>query len=87
MTIGQLDIPLPIREKQALVQNATSFVMLAGRMYHKGRDGVLRLCIEPEEKQHYLVINHTTIGGIHMGTNQTIKRILWASVWWPTMKE
>ena len=30
LTIGQLDIPLPIREKQSLIQNATSFVMLAG---------------------------------------------------------
>ena len=30
LTIGQLDIPLPIQEKHSLIQNAASFVMLAG---------------------------------------------------------
>ena len=54
LTIGLLDIPLPIREKQSLIQNATSFVMLAGRMYHLERDGILCLCIEPQEKEHYI---------------------------------
>ena len=76
LTIGQLDIPLPIQEKQSLIQNAASFVMLAGRMYHLGWDGILRLCIEPQEKEHYLVAAHITIGGIHMAADQTIKRIL-----------
>ena len=73
LTIGQLDIPLPIREKQSLVQNAASFVMLAGRMYHLVRDGILHLCIEPQEKEHYLEAAHITIGGIHMAADQTIK--------------
>lgn len=55
-------------------------------MYHMGQDGVLRLCIEPMEKIPYLTSAHVTIGGIHMAGNQTLKRILWAGVWWPTMK-
>lgn len=76
MTIGQLNISFPIREKQALVQNAASFVMLIGRMYHVGRDGILCLCIEHQEKEHYLVATHLTIGGIHVAADQTIKRIL-----------
>ena len=45
LTIGQLNIPLPIESKQALIRNATSFVMLAGRMYNRGVNGVLHLCI------------------------------------------
>ena len=49
LTIGQLNIPLPIENKQALIRKAASFVMLAGRMYNQGIDGVLRLCIEPGE--------------------------------------
>ena len=60
--------------------------MLAGQMYNKGQDGVLRLCIEPEEKPYYLKMAHETIGGIHMAGNQTLKRLLWAGVWWPSMK-
>ena len=69
LTIGQLDIPLPIQDKQSMIQNAASFVMLAGRMYNLGRDGVLRLCIEPQEKEHYLVAAHITVGNIHMAVD------------------
>ena len=68
MTIGQFDIPLLIKEKQDLIHNAASFVMLAGRMYQLGRDGILCLCIEKLEKEHFLVSSHITIGGLHMAT-------------------
>ena len=53
LTIGQLDIPLAMKEKQTLVQCTALFVMLAGRMYHRGIDGVLQLCIEEGEKSMY----------------------------------
>ena len=86
LTIGQIDFPLPIQEKYSLIQKAASFVMLAGRMYHLGRDGILRLCIEDQEKEHYLVAAHIAVGGIHMAADHTIRRLLWAGVWWPTMR-
>ena len=84
--MGQMDIPIPLRKRQAIIQKSTSFVMLARRMYHRGQDGILRLCIELEEKNHYLKLAHKTIGGIHMASNQTLKRLLWRGIWWPTMK-
>ena len=37
LTIGQMDIPIPLREKQAMIQKTASFVMLARRMYTKGK--------------------------------------------------
>ena len=86
MTIGQLDIPLPIWEKQAMIQGSASLTMLAGRLYQLGQDGILRLCIEPFEQPHYLREAHITTGGLHMAGNQTVKRILWAGVWWPTLR-
>ena len=66
LTIGQMDILVPLREKQTLIQKKAPFVMLVERMYHTGQDGILRLCIEPKEKAHYLKYAHETIGGIHM---------------------
>ena len=86
MTIGQLDIPLPIQEKQSMIQGSASLTMLAGRLYQLGQDGILRLCIEPFEQPHYLQEAHITTGGLHMAGNQTVKRILWAGVWWPTLR-
>ena len=41
LTMGQMDIPIPMKEKQAMIQKTASFVMLAGRMYHKGQEGIL----------------------------------------------
>ena len=54
MTFGRLDIPLPLREKQAMIHQASALSLQEGRLYHKGQDGVLRLCIEPSEQTHYI---------------------------------
>ena len=76
LTIGQIDVPIPLREKKAMIQKTTSFVMRVGRMYNKGLDRILIWCIELEEKNHYLKLAHETIGGIHMAGNQTVRRLL-----------
>lgn len=49
-----------------MIQRIISFVMIAGRMYGKGTDGILRLWIEPEEQYFYSRHAYETIGGIHM---------------------
>ena len=67
----KMNIPLPLQEKRTLIQSTSALKMLAGRMYHLGKDGSLRLCIEPMEKPHYLQSAHVTIGSIHMASNQT----------------
>ena len=36
LTIGQLNIPMPLRERQIMVHRSSPFVMLAGWMYNKG---------------------------------------------------
>lgn len=59
--------------------------MLAGRLYHVGRDGIVHLCIEHHKKEHYLIASYIAIGGIHMAENQIIRRVLWARVLWPTI--
>lgn len=45
LTIGQWDIPRTLREKQDMIQRVVSFVMIAGQMYQKRADAVLRLCM------------------------------------------
>ena len=41
LTIGQLNIPKPLRERKLMIQKSSPFVMLAGRMYNKGQVRVL----------------------------------------------
>ena len=61
-----------------MIQETATLKMLARRLYKEGQDGVLRLCIEPFEKAHYLETAHVAVGNIHMAGNQTLKQILWA---------
>ena len=87
MTFGRIDIPLPpLQEKRALIQVSTSLTVIARIMYNLDQDNILRLCIETMEKPHYLQQAHVAIGGIHMAGSQTLKRVLWLGVWWPTMR-
>ena len=34
-----------------------------------------------------LKLAHVAVGNIHMAGNQTLKRILWSGVWWPTIRQ
>lgn len=69
-----------------LIHDFASFVLLAERLYKHGRDGILRLCIEPSEKIHYLAMAYVALGQIHMSTNQTLRRVEWLGMWCPTIK-
>ena len=73
MTIGQFDIPLPLREKLAVIQEIASLKMLARCLYKEGQDGILHLCIESFEKAHYLETAHVPVGNIHMASNQALE--------------
>ena len=50
MTIGRIDKPLPISQKKHILEQATTLIMFAGRLYKEGTDGVVRLCIEASKK-------------------------------------
>lgn len=84
LSIGLHGVQSP-RIKQ-LIQDSASFVLLAGCLYKYGKDGILCLCIEPSDKSYYLAMAHMALRQIHMSENQTLKRIEWLDVWWPTIK-
>ena len=61
--------------------------MLAGRLYKKGKDGILRLCIERNESDVYVEQAHISLGNIHISLDQTIRRIERMGVYWSTMRK
>lgn len=80
MNIGQLGIMLPLKGKQALVQN-TMLNMLVIFLYKEGHNGIVCLCVESSNKVHYLKTTHVVVG------NQTLKKALYIGVWQPTIKQ
>ena len=59
--------------------------MIAGRLYKKGEDGILRLCIEPSDYPYYLLLAHQILARIHLLGQQKTQGLLRLRVFWPTM--
>ncbi|MCO5549244.1 hypothetical protein L7F22_002711 [Adiantum nelumboides] len=86
MTIAQVDSQIPLPLTPGLIGQSAMYQLLVGRLYKRNQDGILLLCINPEEKEQYLTQAHTTIVGIHYAEDQTMQRILRLGVYWPTMR-
>ncbi|MCO5604555.1 hypothetical protein L7F22_058722 [Adiantum nelumboides] len=86
MTIAQMDSRIPLSLTPGLIGQSAMYQLLAGRLYKRNQDGILFLCINPEEKEQYLTQAHTTIVGIHYAQDQMMQRILRLGVYWPTMR-
>ena len=71
---------------QKTIQQSSPFQLLSGRLYHKGVDGILRLCIEPSNIPMYLTEAHQNIGSAHHGNTRTHQNLLRLGVYWPRMK-
>ena len=61
--------------------------MLAGRLYKKGSDGVLRICVEADEVGDYIVQAHIAVRNIHVAPEQTIRRLDKMGVYWPSYRK
>ena len=73
--------------KQALDWWLREYFLLARRLYKKGIDGILRLCIERNESDVYVEQALIALGNIHISPDQTIRRIERMGVYWPTMRK
>ena len=87
LTIGKLHVSDSFERNLFHLEQTRNFVMLAGRLYRRGPDGVLRLCIEPIEAEKYMTSAHVAMGNIHFASDQTIKQIEQMGVFWPTMQK
>ena len=55
---------MPKNENRNLI--GEEFKLLVGRLYHKGNDGILRLCIEPSEQNYFLRQAHQSSIDVHL---------------------
>ena len=42
------------------------YVLISGRLYKHGSDGILRLCLNPEDYEHVMQNAHISLGGLHV---------------------
>ena len=72
---GTLRLNLDMRENKNLIEQSCKYFMFAGRLYKKGKDGVLRLCIDRNKSDVYVEQAHIALGNILISPDQTIRRI------------
>ncbi|MCO5600642.1 hypothetical protein L7F22_054757 [Adiantum nelumboides] len=62
-----------------------NFTWAAGALYRLGKDGVLRRCVQEEERIELLEEAHEGDAGGHMSGEVTTRKLLQAGYWWNSM--
>ena len=73
-------------EKKIIVAQAKQFQLLVGCLYHYGHDGILILCIGPNEYECYLTNAHKQEVGSHCSFKKTYQRLKRLGVFWQDMR-
>ena len=87
LTLETLRFNQDMRENKHMIEQYCEYFMLARRLYKKGKDGILRLCIEKNKSDVYIEQAHIALGNIYISPDQTIRRINRMGVYWPTMRK
>lgn len=66
-------------------KQAQNLCLIANQLYHRGKDGSLRLCVLENEYVPILEHAHASVPGKHLSTDVTTKAIMRARLWWPTL--
>ena len=54
LTIGRLRFNYSMNKNLSLVEQSKEYSMIARCLYKLGKDGILRLCVETQERKMYL---------------------------------
>ena len=83
--MGQFPSKMPPNERRKLGLRSQIFQLINGLLYEMGPDQILRRCILKEEILKVLKEAHEGLVGGHMGLDTTVRKILLAGLWWPTV--
>jgi hypothetical protein len=85
LTKGDVPADLTGTRKISFVRTTLPYTVIQGHLYRRGPDQETRLCV-PTKEQHGIITHlHDGSAGGHQGPDTTIKKILSAKYWWPTL--
>jgi hypothetical protein len=85
LTTNTFPLEYTDKQKQRLIFKAQPYTMIGGVLYRKGKDEILRRCINPSEVPLILKGCHDDIGGGHFASLITGQKALQSGYWWPTL--
>jgi len=72
-------------DARKLIRLARPYQLIAGQMYVRGKDDIIRRCALPHEVDSILFQAHDGIAGGHFASELTARKVLQAGLWWPTL--
>ena len=72
-------------ERRKIRVNSTHFLIISGKLYRRGIDGILRRCVDYEEVPAILEACHDSACGGHFSGRLTGQKVLRAGYFWPTL--
>ena len=73
------------KRQRYLEKYAQEFSIIANQLYHRGKDGHLRICVIESEHVPVFTHAHSYDFGGHFSIDVTAKAIMRARLWWPTL--
>ena len=87
LSTGYISDTYSIPKSMVLLEDSAPYTLIAGRLYRRGGDGIMRLCPDPSEYTMILESVHVSLGGNHYSGSQTAKRVLFEGYWWHTLSK
>ena len=85
MTTNVLPKKMGKVRQRYLQKHSQDYCIIANQLYHRGKDGSLRICVTEAEYLEILFHAHSCLPGGHFLAEVTAKAIVQTGLWWPTL--
>lgn len=85
LTDGVMPNQFSTDQRRKFALKSKPFLVIAGALYRKGVDQIIRRCVDEEEQKLVLQEAHQGVSGGHFSGEITGRKILQAGLWWPTV--
>ena len=82
---GRPPLDMSKAEARKLIRLAGAYQLIAGQIYIRGKEDVIRRCALPHEINDILSQAHDGIARGHFASELTARKVLQARLWWPTL--
>ena len=85
LTEGVLPTDMSTDQRKKFALKSRPFLIIAGALYRRGADQIIRRCVPEEEQKAVLQEAHFGVVGGHFSGEITGRKIMQSGLWWPLL--